>query len=43
MLVTGNGLKDVNAAMRACPSDAPTIDPDLAALRAVLSQREEKP
>ncbi len=43
VLVTGNGLKDVNAAMRACPSDAPTIDPDLAALRAVLSQREEKP
>ncbi len=39
VLVTGSGLKDVGAATRAVGAAAPTIDPTLPALRAVLAHR----
>jgi threonine synthase len=37
VLVTGTGLKDVGAAMRAVPGAPPSIEPSLSALRDVLS------
>jgi threonine synthase len=41
VLITGSGLKDVGAAMRAAKGRAPTIDPSLDALTRVLATREE--
>ncbi len=43
VLITGSGLKDVGAAMRAVRSRPPSIDPTLEALRAALAQKEGTP
>lgn len=43
VLITGSGLKDVGAAMRAVQSRPPSIDPTLEALRAALAQKEGNP